>query len=125
MMTLWDVSKPQFYLPTILTNVSKDNIAYDTEFFWPVLTVHTAASVDEAIVLANDSQYWLGCVVIGHDETLLNQCAREVQVWNITFNAPVTSYPFLPYGGIKHSGYWRELGEAGIKAFMNVKTIVR
>ncbi len=125
MMTLGDISKPQFYLPTILTNVSKDNIAYDTEFFWPVLTLHTVASVDEAIALANNSQYWLGCVVVGHDEKSLNQCAQEVQVWNISFNAPVTSYPFLPYGGIKHSGYWRELGEQGIKAFMNVKTIVQ
>lgn len=125
MMTLWVVSKPQFYLPTILTGVSKENIAFDTEFFWPVLVVHTVNTIEEAIVLANDSQYWLGCVVVGHDEKLLNQCAQEVQVWNISFNAPVTSYPFLPYGGIKHSGYGRELWEAGIKAFMNVKTIVR
>jgi len=125
MMTLWDVSKPQFYLPTILTNISKENIAYDTEFFWPVLVVHTVNTVEEAIALANNSQYWLGCVVVGHDEKLLNQCAHEVQVWNIAFNALVTSYPFLPYGGIKHSGYWRELWEAGIKAFMNVKTVVR
>jgi succinate-semialdehyde dehydrogenase / glutarate-semialdehyde dehydrogenase len=125
MMTLWDVSKPQFYLPTILANVSKENIAYDTEFFWPVLVVHTVNTVEEAIALANDSQYWLGCVVIGHDEKVLNQCAHKVHVWNIAFNNPVTSYPFLPYGGIKNSGYGRELWEAGIKAFMNVKTIVR
>lgn len=125
MITIGDVSKPQFYLPTILTNVSKNNIAYDTEFFWPVLVVHTANSVEKAIALANDSQYGLGCVVIGHDEVLLTQCAREIQAGNISFNAPVTSYSHLPYWGIKDSGYWRELWEAGIKAFVNIKTIVR
>ena len=125
MITLGDVSKPQFYLPTILTNVSKNNIAYDTEFFWPVLVVHTVNSLEEAIALANDSQYWLGCVLIGHNETLLNQCVQEVQAGNISLNAPVTSYPHVPYGGIKDSGYWRELWEAGIKAFMNMKTILR
>lgn len=124
MITLWDVSKPQFYRPTILMDVSKENSAYDLEFFGPVLTIYQASDIEEAIAIANDSQYWLGCVILGNDKALLDQCAREIRVGNISFNAPVTSYPDLPYGWIKNSGYWRELGEVGIKAFMNIKTIV-
>lgn|GEM_PF-3275276 len=62
-------------------------------------------SLEDAIILANDSQYGLGCVVVGHDEAFLSQCAQEVQAGNISFNTPVTSYPHIPYGGIKNSGY--------------------
>lgn len=125
MITLWEVDRPQFYLPTILTNVSRENSLYDTEIFGPVLIIYTVNSLEEAIILANDSQYWLWCVVIGKDETSLSLCAREIQTGNIAFNTPVTSYPHIPYGGIKNSGYGRELWESGITAFMNVKTIVR
>ncbi len=125
MVTLGDVSRPQFYAPTLLTHVDKKNSVYDYEFFWPVLLIYTVQTVDEAISLANDSQYGLGCVILWHDTHIIEQCITNIHVGNIALNQPVTSYPHLPYGWIKNSGYGRELGEQGIKAFMNVKTIVR
>lgn len=125
MITLGDVSRPQFYAPTILSHVEKNNRAYDYEFFWPVLVLHTVQTLEEAIILANDSQYGLGCVIVGHNEWDIETCISQVHVWNISINQPVTSYPCIPYGGIKNSGYGRELWEQGIRAFMNTKTLVR
>lgn len=123
MITIEDVSRPQFYLPTILTNISRENPVYDYEFFWPVLVLHQVDSLDDAIQVANDSRYGLGAVVIGHDKDMIHACAWNIRAGNIAINQPVTSYPDLPYGGMRDSGYGREMGQEGIRAFMNVRVV--
>jgi len=80
--------------------------------------------VDDAIRLANMSNYGLGCSIFGDDAAQKMQVAREVEVSNAFIDKIVTSYAFLPYGGIKNTGYGKELAEHGLKAFINEKVIV-
>lgn len=117
--------KGAFYPPTVLTNIKKGMPAYDEELFGPVAAIISAKDDEEAIKLANDSQFGLGAAVFTRDIEKGRQiAANEIEVGCCFVNDFVKSDPRLPFGGIKDSGYGRELSYYGIKEFVNIKTIV-
>ncbi|MSQ23060.1 MAG: NAD-dependent succinate-semialdehyde dehydrogenase [Chloroflexi bacterium] len=112
-----------FYSPTLLTDVRPGMPVFDEETFGPVAAISRAATVDEAICLANHSAYGLGAAIWSQDVAAARQLARRVESGMVFINGMVASDPRLPFGGVKRSGYGRELGEFGIREFVNVKTI--
>lgn len=113
-----------FYTPTILTGVKKGMPAYEEETFGPVASMIRAASVEEAIYIANDTKFGLGAAVFSRDMERAEQIAKEeLQAGSCFVNSFVKSDPRLPFGGIKGSGYGRELGLVGIHEFVNIKTV--
>jgi succinate-semialdehyde dehydrogenase/glutarate-semialdehyde dehydrogenase len=113
-----------FYPPTVLTNVQAGMPAYDEELFGPVAAIISAADESEAIRIANDTIYGLGAAVFTEDYARGKEIATLLlQAGNVTVNGLVKSDARLPFGGIKSSGYGRELSDAGIKEFMNIKTV--
>ena len=113
-----------YYLPTILTNVKKGMPAYDEELFGPVASLINAKNEKEAIVLANDSSFGLGAAVFTQDIKRGERiAAEELESGSCFVNSFVKSDPRLPFGGIKESGYGRELSYYGIKEFVNIKTV--
>jgi succinate-semialdehyde dehydrogenase/glutarate-semialdehyde dehydrogenase len=118
-------SEGAFYPATILTGVGPGMPAYDEELFGPVAAVIEVGSEEEAISVANDSRFGLGAAVYTEDvERGEELAARFVDAGSVFVNAIVASDPRLPFGGIKASGYGRELSELGIKEFVNAKTVV-
>jgi succinate-semialdehyde dehydrogenase/glutarate-semialdehyde dehydrogenase len=116
--------KGAFYPPTILTNVKSGMPAYDQELFGPVASIIYANSREEAIKIANDSIFGLGASIFTNNIEEANKIAREeIQSGNCFVNTYGRSDPRLPFGGIKESGYGRELSSHGIKEFINIKTI--
>lgn len=114
-----------FYPPTILTGVAPGMPAYQEELFGPVASVIKVGSEEEAIEVANDTEFGLGAAVYTRDiERGEELAARFVDAGSVFVNAFVASDPRLPFGGIKKSGYGRELSEMGIKEFVNAKTVV-
>ncbi len=114
-----------YYEPTILTNVTKGMPAYDEEIFGPVITLITAKNEEEAITIANDSTYGLGAGIFTQDIARGEKIAAEkIQAGSCVINTFLASDPKLPFGGIKHSGYGRELSAEGARSFVNVKTII-
>lgn len=113
-----------FYPATVLANVKKGMPAFDEELFGPVAAVIMAKNTKEAIAIANDSEFGLGGAVFTSDVEKGNDIARnELEAGSIFVNQGVKSDPRLPFGGIKQSGYGRELGLHGLLEFMNIKTI--
>ncbi len=112
-----------FYPPTLLTGISRDMRMHTEEVFGPVAQLHRVADLDEALALANDSAFGLGSNAWTNDPAEQERCAQELQAGMVFLNGMTTSYPELPFGGIKGSGYGRELGELGIRAFCNAKTV--
>ena len=114
-----------FYPPTVLTRVEKGMPAYDEEMFGPVAAVISARDIPDAIRLANDSPFGLGGGVFTSDLALGERLAvDEIESGLVFVNGTVVSDPKLPFGGVKESGYGRELSSYGILEFVNVKTIV-
>jgi succinate-semialdehyde dehydrogenase / glutarate-semialdehyde dehydrogenase len=113
-----------YYPPTVLTNVTKGMPAYDEELFGPVASVIHVDNEDAAIVTANDSIFGLGGGVITRDTARGERVAMEIESGNVFVNDNVRSDPRLPFGGVKESGYGRELSHYGIKEFVNIKTIL-
>lgn len=113
-----------FYPPTILTDVGPDNVAYSDEFFGPVAICFKADSEEEAIHIANDTSFGLGAAVFSEDVARAEEIARtKLEAGCCFVNGMVKSDPRLPFGGIKNSGYGRELSLAGIHEFTNMKTV--
>ncbi len=113
-----------FYPPTVLTDVRPGMPVFDEETFGPVAAIVPARDEREAIALANESPYGLGAAVFTRDRDRGEQIARELLHAGSCFvNAYVRSDPRLPFGGIKHSGWGRELSVFGIREFVNVKTV--
>jgi succinate-semialdehyde dehydrogenase/glutarate-semialdehyde dehydrogenase len=113
-----------FYPPTVLTAVEPGMPAFDTEVFGPVAAIVTAADAEQAIALANRTQYGLGAAVFTKDiERGHDIAARRLRAGSCFVNDYVRSDPRLPFGGVKQSGYGRELGDFGIREFTNVKTV--
>lgn len=113
-----------FYPPTILTGVRKGMPAYDEELFGPVASIITASDEEEAVRIANDTEFGLGAAVFTRDLARGERIAsRLLQAGSCFVNALVKSDARLPFGGIKHSGYGRELGVFGIREFVNIKTV--
>jgi len=107
--------------PTILTDVTPDNPAYRQEFFGPVALFFTAKDEDEAVAIANDSPYGLGGSVYTSDIEHGKQVASRIETGMVFINYPSMSAPDLPFGGIKRSGYGKELSNLGIEEFVNKK----
>ncbi|WP_433087396.1 NAD-dependent succinate-semialdehyde dehydrogenase [Dactylosporangium sp. CA-052675] len=119
------VDRPGAFLqPTILIGVTPAMRAYHEELFGPVAVVHQVHSDDEAVALANDSPYGLGGAVFGTDLARARSVARRVDSGMVWINHPTSSEPNLPFGGIKLSGYGRELSSMGFKEFANRKLVV-
>jgi succinate-semialdehyde dehydrogenase / glutarate-semialdehyde dehydrogenase len=114
-----------WYPPTVLTSVSRGMPAYDEELFGPVAAIVPARNEREAIRIANDTAFGLGAAVFTRDLTRGEMiAARELDSGNCFVNARVVSDPRLPFGGVKDSGYGRELSAYGLKEFVNIKTVV-
>jgi succinate-semialdehyde dehydrogenase/glutarate-semialdehyde dehydrogenase len=113
-----------YYPPTVLTDVKKGMPAFDDELFGPVAAVIPVANEEEAVRVANDSVFGLGAAVFTADVDKGRRIARESLEAGACFvNSFVKSDPRLPFGGIKESGYGRELGPHGIREFVNAKTV--
>jgi len=113
-----------YYPPTVLTNVKPGMPAYEEELFGPVAAIITARDEDDAVRIANDSVFGLGGAVFTKDPARGERVARRMDAGSTFVNSLVASDPRLPFGGIKESGYGRELGPYGIREFVNIKTIV-
>ncbi|MGX7105854.1 NAD-dependent succinate-semialdehyde dehydrogenase [Globicatella sanguinis] len=108
-----------FVMQTILTDITKDNPIFSQEIFGPVASVYKVATEEEAIELANDSSYGLGGTVFGTDIDRVHEVAAQIETGMSFINSGWASLPELPFGGIKNSGYGRELSELGFTAFVN------
>ena len=118
------LDRPGFFLePTILTNVTPENPAFHQEFFAPVALIFRVRNEEEAIKLANDSPYGLGGSVITKDIERGKRVAREIETGMVFINQSTWTAPDLPFGGVKNSGYGRELSDLGIGEFVNKKLI--
>jgi succinate-semialdehyde dehydrogenase/glutarate-semialdehyde dehydrogenase len=113
-----------FYPPTVLTNVRPGMPAFDEEMFGPAAAVIPVADEEEGILLANKTKYGLGAAVFTSDVARGERIAAErIEAGSCFVNDFVRSDPRLPFGGIKQSGYGRELSGFGIREFVNVKTV--
>ncbi len=112
-----------FYRPTVLQGVMPGMRAHDEEIFGPVAVIEPASDIDEAIALANRTTFGLGSSVWATDPHEQRRCIEGIEAGMVFVNAMVTSTPELPFGGIKRSGYGRELSELGIKEFCNAKAV--
>jgi len=115
--------KGYFFLPTVVANVKKGMPLYDEEVFGPVLSVISFRNEAEAVEIANDTRYGLGASIFTSDIKKAKRIIPLIDAGNVCVNDMVKSDPRAPFGGIKRSGYGRELAQYGIKEFVNIKNI--
>jgi succinate-semialdehyde dehydrogenase/glutarate-semialdehyde dehydrogenase len=112
-----------FYLPTVLTNIPRTSPAYCEELFGPVASLFRVENVSEAIRIANDTRFGLGASAWTNDKAEQDRFINELDAGMVFINQMVASDPRVPFGGVKMSGYGRELSTNGIREFTNVKTV--
>jgi len=113
-----------FFEPTILTHIGRDNPAYFEEFFGPVAQIYVVKDDDEIVKLANDSHYGLGGAIFSTDIERAKKLASRIETGMVYINSLTDTAPELPFGGVKRSGFGRELSDLGIKEFVNQKLVV-
>ncbi len=112
-----------FVQPSVIRNVPAGCAVADEEIFGPVALVYAVANDEEAIRIANSSRYGLGAAVFSADADRARTIAKKLDAGMVAINSMVRSHPQLPFGGVKNSGYGRELGEDGLREFTTVKVI--
>ncbi|MEV7078928.1 NADP-dependent succinic semialdehyde dehydrogenase [Streptomyces sp. NPDC093516] len=112
-----------YYAPTILAGITREMRIHREEAFGPVATLYRVADLDEAVLLANDSPFGLSSNVWTRDEAEVDRFARDLEAGGVFFNGMTASHPAFPFGGVKRSGYGRELSGHGIREFCNITTV--
>ncbi|MCM2415853.1 NADP-dependent succinic semialdehyde dehydrogenase [Streptomyces sp. RKAG290] len=112
-----------FYAPTVLTGITPAMRIHREETFGPVATLYRVGSLDEAVELANDTPFGLSSNVWTRDAEESRRCVRDLEAGGVFFNGMTASHPALPFGGVKRSGYGRELAGHGIREFCNATTV--
>lgn len=115
--------KGYFYLPTVLTEVTKGMPVYDEEVFGPVLPIISFRNEKEVVEIANDTRYGLGASIFTSDMEKAKRLIPNIEAGNVCINDMVKSDPRAPFGGIKKSGYGRELSDYGLREFLNIKNV--
>jgi succinate-semialdehyde dehydrogenase/glutarate-semialdehyde dehydrogenase len=112
-----------FYIPTILTEVRPGMPGFDEELFGPVASMIVVKDANEAVRMANQSKFGLGSSLWTNDLDKARRLARKIESGSVFVNSMVASHPKVPFGGVKSSGYGRELSHLGIREFMNIKSV--
>jgi succinate-semialdehyde dehydrogenase/glutarate-semialdehyde dehydrogenase len=112
-----------FYEPTVLVDIPDSSPADEEELFGPVASVWRAKDIDEAVAIANRTRFGLGASAWTTDHAERDRFVRDIQAGMVFINGMVASEPVLPFGGVKASGYGRELGQFGIREFVNIKSV--
>lgn len=112
-----------YYPPTVLAGIDREMRIHREEAFGPVATLYRAADLDEAVLIANDSPFGLSSNVWTRDETEVDRFVRDLEAGGVYVNGMTASHPAFPFGGVKRSGYGRELSGHGIREFCNITTV--
>ncbi|CAL9374465.1 NADP-dependent succinic semialdehyde dehydrogenase [Streptomyces sp. enrichment culture] len=112
-----------YYTPTILSGITREMRIHREEAFGPVATLYRVADLDEAVLVANDSPFGLSSNVWTRDEAEVDRFTRDLEAGGVFFNGMTASHPAFPFGGVKRSGYGRELSGHGIREFCNITTV--
>ncbi|MFF9405489.1 NADP-dependent succinic semialdehyde dehydrogenase [Streptomyces anandii] len=112
-----------YYPPTVLAGITREMRIHREEAFGPVATLYRAADLDEAVLIANDSLFGLSSNVWTRDEKEVDRFVRDLEAGGVYVNGMTASHPALPFGGVKRSGYGRELSGHGIREFCNITTV--
>jgi succinate-semialdehyde dehydrogenase/glutarate-semialdehyde dehydrogenase len=112
-----------YFAPGVLTDITEDSPAYNEEIFGPVALLFRVPDIDEAIRVANDSEFGLGASAWTQNQRERDRFIAELEAGMVFINAMVASDPRVPFGGVKRSGYGRELSHYGIREFVNIKTV--
>ncbi|MGW5200132.1 NADP-dependent succinic semialdehyde dehydrogenase [Streptomyces spiralis] len=112
-----------YYPPTVLAGITREMRIHREEAFGPVATLYRAADLDEALLIANDTPFGLSSNVWTHDEAEIDRFTRDLEAGSVYVNGMTASHPAFPFGGVKRSGYGRELSGHGIREFCNITTV--
>ncbi|MGW5618351.1 NADP-dependent succinic semialdehyde dehydrogenase [Streptomyces sp. NPDC003877] len=112
-----------YYAPTVLAGITREMRIHREEAFGPVATLYRVADLDEAVLVANDSPFGLSSNVWTRDEAEVDRFVRDLEAGGVFFNGMTASHPAFPFGGVKRSGYGRELSGHGIREFCNITTV--